>query len=156
MSYKHKPVKLLKSLKETLSELGGSNVFSDYKECTHPLPLFRQMISAILDSGKWKITLIPDGEGKVKYIWDAVKPWDMSFALYSMREHAIEKMREDCGIQKNLYPGDLYDGSEQIFSQNFSSCVVAKLVFSIKKTKPFVWFLIGTEPGINKLIYPED
>lgn len=155
MSYKHKPVKSLKSLKETLSELGKSD-FSDYKDSNHPLPLFKQMISAILDSGKWKITLIPDGEGKVKYIWDAVKPWDMSFALYSMREHAIEKMREDCGIQKNLYPGDLYDGSEQIFSQNFSSCVVAKLVFSIKKTKPFVWFLIGTEPGINKLIYPED
>lgn len=156
MSCKHKPVKSLKSLKETLSELGESNVFSDYKECTHPLPLFRQMISAILDSEKWKITLIPDSEGKAKYIWDAVRPWDMSFALYSMREHAIEKMREDCGIQKNLYPGDLYDGSEQIFSQNFSSCVVAKLVFSIKKTKPSVWLLIGTEPGINKLIYPED
>ena len=156
MGYKHKPVKTLKGLKETLAELGGSNVFSDYKECTHPLPLFKQMVSAILDSSKWKITLIPDSEGKVKYIWDAVRPWDMSFALYSMREHAIEKMREDCGIQKDLYPDDLYDGSEQIFSQNFSSNVVAKLVFSIKKNKPYVWFLIGTEAGINRLIYPED
>jgi hypothetical protein len=91
----------------------------------------------------------------VKYIWDAVRPWDMNFFLYSMRERAIEVMREN-GIQKDLYPNDLYDGSEQVFSQNFSSCVVTKLVFSIKKNKPFVWFLIGTESGINKLIYPED
>jgi len=155
MSYKHEPVKTLKGLKKVLSELGGSNVFSDYKDSNHPLPVFKRMISAILDSGKWKITLVPDSEGKVKYIWDAARPWDMRFFLYSMREDAISKMRED-GIQKDLYPGDLYDGSEQIFSCGFSSNVVAKLVFSIKKNKPFVWFLIGTEPGINRLIYPED